>query len=320
MTTRRGMRWTLIIAVLGGLAYGYAMVQVFGWGVAKSTGMASFAFLVLVPIGIGALTAAFNASNQSYMTTVVNAIVVSIVFLASAAMVYSGMFFCIVIAAPLWLIPVLVGALLVRVFQHYIRNRTGQRVFVGLMVALPLMFAPLETYIPAPDWVRMVEDDIVIDGTPEQVWGHIIRMQTISPDEQRPSLYHTLGVPRPIRATLDREAVGGVRVGEFEYGLTFHEIITVWQPHQAVRFDVRVHTNTRDTDILAQIGGRYFDIEEAGYRIEPLANGQVRLYLSSTYRLSTHFNPYGVLWSDWILHDFQSYVLQTVKARVEREG
>jgi hypothetical protein len=142
-------------------------------------------------------------------------------------------------------------------------------------------------------------------------------MDTITLAEQRPSLYHTLGVPRPVRATLDREAVGGIRVGEFEYGLTFHEIITVWETNQTVRFDVEVHTNTRDTDILAQIGGRYFDIFEAGYRIEPLTDGRVRLHLSSTYRLSTHFNLYGALWSDWILHDFQNYVLYTVKTRVE---
>jgi len=78
------------------------------------------------------------------------------------------------------------------------------------------------------------------------------------------------------------------------------------------------YTNTRDTDILAQIGGRYFDIFEAGYDIEPLTDGRVRLRLNSTYRLSTHFNAYGVLWTDWILHDFQGYVLQTVKTRVEK--
>lgn len=307
------------LAMLGGLAYGYVMVSLFGWGIPKllgeNSGLATFAFLVLVPVGLGALSAHLIPAHRAKAR---DAIAICLLFLITSASVYTGMFFCILIAAPMWILPVLVGWWVVKLFQRYNRNRTHHRVFTGLLLVLPLMFAPLETYIPAPDWIRLVEDSVIIDGTPEDVWENIIRMDTITPDEQRPSLYHTLGVPRPVRATLDREGVGGIRVGEFEFGLTFHEIITVWELNQAVRFDVKVRTNTRDTDILGQIGGRYFDIFEAGYRIEPLANGQVRLHLSSTYRLSTHFNTYGVLWSDWILHDFQGYVLQTVKTRVEK--
>jgi len=306
-----------LLAAITGILYGFLMVGMFGWGLRNMlqnhSGLATFAFLVLVPIGIGVLTTHSVASKRPVIT----AIIVTVIFLVAATFVYSGIFFCVLIAAPLWVIPTIIGVILVKLFQRYTKNRNHHRAFVGIMLALPLVFAPIESYISAPDWSRVIEDSIIIDGTPEEVWQHIIRMDEITPQEQRPSLYHTLGVPRPVRATLDREAVGGVRIGEFEFGLTFHEIITVWKPNQAVYFDVDVYTNTRDTDILKQIGGKYFDISNAGYDIEALQNGQVRLHLNSTYRLSTHFNAYGALWSDWILRDFQGYVLQTVKTRVE---
>jgi hypothetical protein len=66
-----------------------------------------------------------------------------------------------------------------------------------------------------------------------------------------------------------------------------------------------------------EIGGRYFDVTAASYWIEPLAAGRVRLHLSSTHRLTTRFNAYGLLWTRWGLGEFQAYVLQIIKARAQ---
>ena len=59
---------------------------------------------------------------------------------------------------------------------------------------------------------------------------------------------------------------------------------------------------------------------EGEYRIEPLApegSGRVRLRLESRHRLSTRFNPYAGLWTDFILGDTQRYILEALKERCE---
>jgi hypothetical protein len=65
------------------------------------------------------------------------------------------------------------------------------------------------------------------------------------------------------------------------------------------------------------VGGPYFDVLQGSYRIEPLTRG-VRLHLSSEHRLSTRFNPYAALWTDFIMRDTQDYILRIVARRAER--
>jgi hypothetical protein len=45
----------------------------------------------------------------------------------------------------------------------------------------------------------------------------------------------------------------------------------------------------------------------------------VLLHLSSKHRLSTRFNAYGGLWTDFIMSDLQSDILRIVQARAEAQ-
>jgi hypothetical protein len=312
----------LLVVLAAGVAYGFLMVALFGWGIRNEqlneTPLATIGFLVLVPLGIGVLSVfAIPPEHRTVGKSISVALLTGILFLGMAALIFSGIFVCVLMAAPFFLVPVGIGALIMRYLARQREKRKHQMAFAGFILALPIIFAPMEAQIASPEWLRTVEDEIIIRGTPESVWRNIIRMDVIAPDEQRPSMYQSLGIPRPIRAILDHEGVGGVRVGVFEYGLLFHEEITVWEPYAEVRFNVEIRRNAHSTPILKQIGGRYFDIREAGYTLEALDNNRVRLRLNSTYSLSTNFNGYAAIWSDWIMHDFQTYVLKTVKHRVE---
>ena len=127
----------------------------------------------------------------------------------------------------------MIGALVVKLFGWLSQRGTDEKkkrqyVFAGFLILLPFFVTPIESRTPAPNWIRQVTDSVIIAGTPETVWNNIIRMDTIPESEQRPSFYHTMGIPRPIRATLSKEDVGGIRQGEFEFGLMFYETITVW--------------------------------------------------------------------------------------------
>ena len=318
-----------VAVIVGAILYGIVMLMIFqALGASAKGDVATAAFLVFVPLGIGVIsTFAIPADKRTIRNVVSLAIMVTFFYMITAGIMFSGLWLCLLMIAPFAIGIAVIGALVVKVFRWWwqrgpweTEKKKRQYVFVGFLLILPLLITPIESSAPPPNWIREVTDSIVIAGTPEIVWNNIIRMDTISPEEQRPSFYHTMGIPRPIRAQLDQEAVGGIRQGEFEFGLMFYETITVWEPNETVRFTVDVHQNPQSSPVLMQIGGKYFDITEAGYQIEEVDAEHVRLTLNSTYRLSTNFNFYGAFWSDWIMHDFQSYVLQTVKNRVENHN
>ncbi|NDJ61582.1 MAG: SRPBCC family protein [Chloroflexi bacterium] len=308
----------LLIAAMG-MGYGLVMMTIFRQpGMSgQGAGVALLAFLVLVPLGIGALSAATVPRAVRTPGRVISvALTTGGIFMLAAALAFPGVLLCVLMAAPFVVIPLIIGALL-----NWYASRRGEKpkrqyAFTGLVLLLPLLVGPFEAMLEPPTWIRTVEDSVIIAGTPEAVWEQIIRMTEIDPADQRPSWYHTLGIPRPMYATLDGEGVGAVRMGHFAEGLLFREEITMWEPYTAVRFSVDVEQNGASTPVLRQIGGAHFDILDAGYRIEAVDDAHVRLTLNSTYRLSTNFNFYGAFWADWIMHDFQRYVLNTAQVRV----
>jgi len=175
----------------------------------------------------------------------------------------------------------------------------------------------MENYIVASSDIRTVETQVVINASAETIWQNIIRVPEITAAEQHFDFFHLAGVPSPVEATLTTEGVGGIRHGYFDNGLVFVETITEWQPLQAISFDIHAQGGANVPAPFNEIGGRYFEILSAAYRLEPLNETQVILHLSSRHRLTTNFNVYGGLWTDWMLSDFQNYVLSIVKARCE---
>ena len=65
------------------------------------------------------------------------------------------------------------------------------------------------------------------------------------------------------------------------------------------------------------VGGQYFDVLEGAYRIERIGSDRVILHLSSDQRLSTGFNIYSHLWTEWLMADLQDYILRIIKNRCE---
>jgi hypothetical protein len=65
------------------------------------------------------------------------------------------------------------------------------------------------------------------------------------------------------------------------------------------------------------IGGRYFDVLDGEYTLEPLANGDTMLHLISHQRLSTDFNGYAGLWTDAIMQNLQTSILEVIQHRCE---
>jgi hypothetical protein len=288
-------------------------------------GTVSIGFLFLVPLAIGSLSVFFAAPNHrfSWLHAIFAPWIPCAVCLAIAGVFAWELWFCIVMAAPIFFAMATLGGLLACGLLHVTKGNSKPQMPVLLLILVaPYFSIPLENRFPQVDTIRTLQSDIVIKASPETVWRNITRFRPVSASELRPSLFRLAGLPRPLEATLNYDGVGGVRRGIWEDGLAFNGIITEWRANQYYSLRLFVDTDkVQPTNApLGQIGGANFDMVDDSYGIEPLGDGSVRLRLSSTYRLTTRLNSVGSLWLDFFVHDIQNYILQIEKARCESAG
>lgn len=229
---------------------------------------------------------------------------------------------CIVFALPVAMVLSSIGGVCAGVAARFTRKHRGAA--VACAAVLPLLIAPMEGQrVRSPLEYRAVQTQIRIHAPAAVVWSNIERVRAIAPAELRPAWTHAIGFPRPVEATLTHEGIGGVRHATFEHGLLFIETVTAWEPDRLLAFSIRADTaeippTTLDEHVT--IGGRYFDVLQGAYRIEPAEGGDVVLHLSSQERLSTDFNEYAGLWSDAVMRSLQTSILQVIRNRCEQSA
>jgi hypothetical protein len=283
----------------------------------------SLAFLFVVPFVIGYLTAASaKALDPPHGIPWRDCIFlpwVSVFMVIGVALLFNieGLI-CAIFIAPGALILGSLGGLLAGI----ITNRTSRpKTSLASAAVLPFAFLLIEGRIPDFPSTRSVQTQIVIHADRATVWQNIERVPPISPSELPRSWAHIIGFPRPIEATLSHEGIGRVRHAIFAGGVNFTETIYLWRPHEELAFNIRANGDDIPPTTLdehVKVGGRYFDVLDGDYRLEPLSNGDTLLHLASRERISTHFNPYAGLWTDFIMRDIQNSILVVVKNRAER--
>ena len=317
--------WTnkrmLVEGICAGAFYGILLrLQThFAWSSPSS--IMTIAFLLLGPIVIGILTvrraeAIEPVSVWQWLLTpwisVCIMLVVMWLFLIEGGI-------CILMASPVALVASSIGGLIGGLWGRF--GKPSGRTLT-CVAALPFFLAPAEARLTAPPSTRTVASQILIHASAQTVWQNIERVPAISPSELRPDWTHRIGFPRPIEATLSYEGVGGVRHASFERGLMFIEIVTAWEPEHRLAFGIRAdsaHISSTTLDEHVTIGGRYFDVLDGEYRLEPLANGDILLHLTSHQRLSTDFNPYAGLWTDAVMQNLQTSILEVIQHRCEQQ-
>lgn len=329
---RARRRALLVVAggVLLALAYGLAARFMFDRppdGRTESARVSGFiamslAFLFLVPAAIGAVTAFFvprDARRRWWGFVLLPLVPCTLMVLVVLLLAWEGMI-CIAIGAPIFLFMAVLGGSFMGFFIE-IDERARRRRSAGVVacVALsPFVLAPVEGRIAAPESARVVATSVAIDADAAEVWRQIVRVPAIAEHEQPGSLFHRIGIPRPIEATLTHEGVGGVRHARFDSGIRFEEAVTEWTPGEGFAFDIRVDPQSIGStlDRHVRVGGEYFDVLEGRFRIERAGRGVV-LHLTSRHRLATRFNAYAGLWTDAIMRDIHRTVCAVVKRRSE---
>lgn len=312
----------LIYGATIGLLYGIAVRLMARFYHGDGSAVMLLGFLVFMPFAVGFI-AVFIAERKQAQRVWVWLLLPWLPVLAGAATAMLALLeglICVVMFLPLGLIVSTVGGLLGGATARFLRSRRSRNLSVACIMFLPFFVAPWEQQAFHTWELRSVENVVDIQAPAAVVWRNIERVPRIRPEELPSSWSHGIGFPDPIEATLSHEGVGGVRDATFEGGVLFIETVDVWEPERRLEFSIqaqadRIPPTTFDEHV--RVGGPYFDVLRGKYRLEPLADGKIRLHLSSRHRVSTDFNWYARLWTDAIMADLQTRILQVIKRRCE---
>jgi hypothetical protein len=281
----------------------------------------TLAYIFLVPFVIGCITVYFGElkRRRSWVFRILMPWV-PVALLVGLALIFAWEgAICIIMIMPSFFIMASLGGLLYAIVKDNCRNRLNGFVFAAVLL-LPFLSAPVESRFPSPSDYRQVQTTIEISAPPEAVWPNIIEVRKFQPWEHHFSWVHTIGFPRPVEATLSHPGVGGIRRASFEGNVLFLETIDWWEPNRGLSFNIASDPDSIPQTTLDEhvtVGGPYFDVLKGKYEIEPLGPGRVRLHLTSSYRITTPFNFYSGLWTDFVMRDIQNYILGILKQRSE---
>jgi len=278
-------------------------------------------FLLGVPFLIGYITVYIAEKNYIYkMPFAIFTPWISIMalFLLTLAFSVEG-WACWIMALPIFLIASSFGGL----WAHNVRKRQNKnKLQLSIVLLLPFIVAPIEHYIGASTKVSQAYTEITIHATKRQIWQNVTRVRTIDQKQDSASFTRSLGFPRPIKAELDKEAVGGRRKAIFDKGLVFDEEVIAYQPEKSMTFTIHANpydipSTTMDKHIV--IGGDYFDVLTGTYQLEQIGPNTCKLHLYSSFKLHTTFNFYADIWAGLIMKDIQQNILKVIKERAESQ-
>jgi hypothetical protein len=282
----------------------------------------SLAFVIVVPFSMGYIAVATKARQERVGVAgriFVPWLSVLLAFAVCGLALWEGAI-CIVMMTPVALICSSLGGLAAGATVNPARPRAAM-LSIALVGLLPFATSPIERRLPAEPDLRSVESSTEIHSDRATIWKNIERVPAINDDELPRSWNRSIGFPRPIEATLDREGIAGVRHASFAGGVLFIETIDVWEPQQRLGFSIHADAKSIPPTTLDEhvtVGGPYFDVLHGEYILESVAPDVTRLRLVSRHRVSTDFNWYARLWTDAVMRDVQKSILYVIKNRCER--
>lgn len=280
----------------------------------------SIGFIFLLPVGVGALTIALsrieNVRKFGYRVFMPWLPILGF-FVLTLLLNIEG-WACWLMILPVFLVASSIGGLIA---GYYKLRKKNEKTYVSLIVLLPFFISPIEQAIGTIPGKYEAYTFIDIRSSKEKIWSNVVRVRTITKDEDKGSLAKALGFPRPIRAELNYEGVGAFRKAIFDKGLVFNEAVLSYEPQKKMVFAIKANpydipSTTMDKHIV--VGGQYFDVLNGAYELEQLDDTNYRLHLYSHFKLSTTFNFYASWWARWIMKDIQKNILEVIKERSEK--
>ena len=308
----------LRVAVPVAMVYGLLLYMLI-WLTPISDMMPFFGGLMLLPMAVASLASSINDPRalkslwrhvKMGWMIIGGLVVISMVFFREGGI-------CVIMAAPFFAVFSAIGSW---VTLSLIRRFRSPRSTM-LVIALPLMFYPLEPLLKYEPHEGAVTTVIDIAASPDIVWQQTAEIRNVRADELSWTFSHGIvGVPQPVDARLEGEGVGAVRQLEWTRGVKFQEIITQWEENRLLAWDFNFGPESIPAAVEAHIDvdSSYLKLMNGDYQLEALPNGHTRLTLTTRYRIATPINFYCDLWGKVFLNDFHGVVLKVIRERSER--
>lgn len=317
--SNRARGFSAIMLVLLLISFAYLV-----YGADFEYGFTGYAALIAIPFCLGALIT--QASRRRY--SVLGCLLAPILLFAVIfPLVYFGMaegLVCIAMVMPIWLVAGLGGGLYTLINNRALARENVEEASAQFravtLAALPLALLYVEEVSP-PQWQsRMVEREITIAASPQDVWPLLVSIPDISGDEGEFTFTHNLlGVARPGSAQLVHRDGGLVRKARWGKDIRFEEIVDSFAPGQMIswRFAFPDGSVQAYTDRHISPDGAILKIDRGGYRMERAPGGQTRLKLWTRYHMRSRLAWYMDLWGQLILGDVQDNVLHIIRDRAQ---
>jgi hypothetical protein len=235
---------------------------------------------------------------------------ITVAILSGSILILTGLegYICVVMAAPLMISGMAIGALAGYwlIGQKRERRRFDSKRTLLLLGLMPALMAAAE-YIERPH--RQTErretfaTTIHVNASPEQTWNGLTHIPEMS--GPKPFLL-AIGLPIPTHCRLDEQANGADRVCVFDQG-EIAQRVTAWQPHSGLRIAVTNSTLP---------GRRWLQFIDAGYELTPTPSGTT-LTRYSTIGSRLYPRWYWRTFEEWGVTSEHEYVLANVKRIAE---
>jgi hypothetical protein len=285
-------------------------------------GTLSVSFLILAPAALGVLTVSLRPARfQGSWVYAIVAPWVSCAVLGGMILFFRmELWICIVMGLPLFVAISTLSGVGTHLVQQRRRHRYASKSsgVLGVLLLLPFLGSPIEMQVSPPVEVHTVEVAITIQAEPARIWDEFTAVEEIQPQERRLTWFQLAGLPQPVAALLVTQGNERVRYAHYANGLMVVEPVLVWQPYERYVFSVELDPGAElPSELWHAVESEHFDVLEVAFWLEPVTGDEFVLHLSSTYRLSTQLNGYARLWLDFLLSDFQQFILEVIKHRAE---
>lgn len=310
------------IGIVLGVLYGLSIRIMWELDAFRNLGeLVSASFMFVVPFVIGFIRIHFECKVQPaiYVGKMITIAWQPIfIFLLVTVVTLMEGSICVAMALPAFMFFSSLGGLAAGYLNRFFtKKRNATLMSVAL---LPILIAPIEVNFVKLSTTYTVENKITIDAPPSVVWQQLGRVANIQPDEMGISLTSLIGVPRPIKASMNADGVGAVRTSEWEQGVVFREVITSWQSNKQMTYSFDIDPDVIPDHALdkhVKLGGEYFSPLTGGYYISENAEGNTVLTLKTTLIDNTNFGVYSRVWGELIFSDFHKSLLKLMKLRAE---
>jgi hypothetical protein len=218
---------------------------------------------------------------------------------------------CLAMALPLALPLALFGAWVTH--RILVDGRSPRT--LGPLAIVPFLF------VGSPQvGLHSVESHVEVAAPPDVVWRNVIEF----PDLPAPSeMIFKAGLAYPQRAHIVGRGIGAVRYCEFSTG-PFVEPIRVWDEGRLLRFTVTSNPEPlRELTFYKSVHpphlNGYFLSRQGQFLLRPLPNGHTLLSGTTWYELRMGPGVYWRLWSDYIVHQIHSRVLEHIRSLAETQ-